>query len=297
MSVEFNHLGKLKSADLPNLYRSASVASAEAQREFFWSIGISLALLILTTLLSLVAYSTISFAIIQVSALLVSLALTTYLLVMKPQRKWYAARALAESIKTIAWRFMVKAEPYKGASDVASKHFIENVRKIWDDNNGVKEIVVFTDGEEITDRMKEIRKLPLALRKTFYETNRVDEQRNWYRKKARENDKNSKWWYILVILLHFAAIAFALGHIYFTATPYWPTDLFVTGASCTLVWLQTKRFQDLAESYSLTAHDINLLKPKIQFATTDKKFSDFVGDAENAFSREHTQWRARRDVE
>lgn len=36
--------------------------------------------------------------------------------------------------------------------------------------------------------------------------------------------------------------------------------------------------------------------PEYALPETDEKFSVFVGDAENAFSREHTQWVARKDV-
>jgi hypothetical protein len=61
-------------------------------------------------------------------------------------------------------------------------------------------------------------------------------------------------------------------------------------------WVQTKRFQELAGSYALTAHEIMLLDAMLPSDQSDEKFSSFVGDAENAFSREHTQWRARRDV-
>ncbi|WP_339927769.1 hypothetical protein [uncultured Cobetia sp.] len=44
---------------------------------------------------------------------------------------------------------------------------------------------------------------------------------------------------------------------------------------------------------SLTANEIGIIKTKLQYSNTDSDFSDFVRDAENAFSREHTQWIAK----
>ncbi|MCV5767721.1 hypothetical protein OFN22_29990 [Escherichia coli] len=41
---------------------------------------------------------------------------------------------------------------------------------------------------------------------------------------------------------------------------------------------------------------MGLVKEEAKQPNTDEEFSVFVGDAENAFSREHTQWVARKDV-
>ena len=54
--------------------------------------------------------------------------------------------------------------------------------------------------------------------------------------------------------------------------------------------------QELAASYALAAHEIGLIRQQSLLPSTDDEFSLFVGDAENAFSREHTQWIARKDT-
>jgi hypothetical protein len=81
------------------------------------------------------------------------------------------------------------------------------------------------------------------------------------------------------------------------AKPKWnylPVDIFIICAAAALTWTQTKRFQDLSTAYSLATHEISLLRAYKQNISNEKEFSDFVNDAENAFSREHTQWQARR---
>jgi len=67
-------------------------------------------------------------------------------------------------------------------------------------------------------------------------------------------------------------------------------------AASVLSWMQAKRFSELAASYALAAHEISLIREKSMLPNTPDEFSQFVGDAENAFSREHTQWVARKDV-
>lgn len=75
-----------------------------------------------------------------------------------------------------------------------------------------------------------------------------------------------------------------------------PIDVMIAIAGGILSWIQAKRFTELSASYALTAHEISLINEQSEQFDNDQDFSVFVGDAENAFSREHTQWVARRDV-
>lgn len=59
--------------------------------------------------------------------------------------------------------------------------------------------------------------------------------------------------------------------------------------------MQAKRFTELSTSYALTANEIALIREDAYGLEEDVELSKFVGDAENAFSREHTQWEARKD--
>ena len=47
---------------------------------------------------------------------------------------------------------------------------------------------------------------------------------------------------------------------------------------------------------TVTAHEIGLIKEQSYYISSEKDFLDFIRDAETAFSREHTQWQARRIV-
>ena len=99
----------------------------------------------------------------------------------------------------------------------------------------------------------------------------------------------------ILVLLQSGAIAFVLLRVAFPEWKFWPTEVFVVAAASTLGWLQVKRFRELSAAYALTAHEIGLADAELDDIKGDQQFSRFVGDTENAFSREHTQWVARKD--
>ncbi|EBB1220390.1 SLATT domain-containing protein [Salmonella enterica] len=73
-----------------------------------------------------------------------------------------------------------------------------------------------------------------------------------------------------------------------------PTELITTIISALIGWVQIKKYNELSASYALTAHEIGLVKEQSYYISGEKDFLDFIRDAETAFSREHTQWQARR---
>jgi hypothetical protein len=79
-------------------------------------------------------------------------------------------------------------------------------------------------------------------------------------------------------------------------SPINPTGTFSTLAAAAMAWLQVKRYQELAQSYLLAAHELGLIEAQSLHVHTEVELSAFVANAENAISREHTMWVARRDV-
>ena len=73
-----------------------------------------------------------------------------------------------------------------------------------------------------------------------------------------------------------------------------PIEVIATSASAALTWLQAKKHNELNSSYALAALEIVLIKGEALSVSSEKELSEFVLDSENAFSREHTQWVARK---
>lgn len=286
----------MKENDFPALYKAADSASKDAQKHFFKALGASLVCLILASILSVIACPNTLFAIGQVIVLLGSLGLTIYLAYKKPQRVWYSTRALAESIKTMVWRYMMQAEPYDIDHSEAERHLIQGLRKIlYTNKQACAHMIDMSDLDQITDKMIQNRNLALVNRKQLYIEERINDQLTWYRKKAKLNSHYSTRWFWGLIVINIVAILFALLRIAFPDRAHWPTDILITVAGAVMAWLQTKRFQELATSYALTAYEISLLRAGMPNDEDEQSFSIFVADSENAFSREHIQWQARRD--
>jgi hypothetical protein len=143
--------------------------------------------------------------------------------------------------------------------------------------------------------MQEVRVLSTQDRRDFYVKARIEDQRNWYSAKAKTNQDREWRWFIVIMLAQIAAIVSAFLLVYSPESNLNLTGFCSTLATAALAWLQVKRHQELAQSYNLTAQELGLIATKARHIITDDKLSAFVSDTENAISREHTMWIARRD--
>lgn len=282
--------------DYPSLFRAANAASGKAQRQFVGAVGGNLLLLVSAAALSWAGRPNIGFAVAQALVLAASLGCVLYLAHRQPQKQWYGMRALSESVKTTTWRWMMRAEPFDGPDGSAKRELVASLTKTLKANRKISEGALDSSGAEVvTAAMDRVRGLPLSERKALYEGNRIAEQLAWYQAKATYNDQRANVWFALVIVLNALALVCAVARILYPASAGWPTDVLTAAAGATLAWVQTKRYQELAASYTLTAYEIGLIRATMPDDNDEKLFSAFVSDAENAFSREHTQWQARRD--
>lgn len=287
----------MQSSHYPSIYCSADELSLLSQKRFFLALTAHLVLLIFAAILSLVNISGSLIAILQLVTLLLVLFCSIYLFSLRPDRLWYAGRAVAESIKTITWRYISRAEPFQGDDINARTHFSKSLKAVVDQNGEIfRAVTARLDAPQITQVMETMRSQPLEKRWNIYMQDRVGEQLEWYAKKASFNKGMSKKFFKALIFINSIAVLCAIFRIVFSEQPFWPTDIFVATSASLLGWMQAKRYSELSASYALAAHEINFIKEQSDMPNNDQDFSLFVGDAENAFSREHTQWAARRDI-
>jgi len=235
-------------------------------------------------------------AIFQALVLISALGCAIYLYLVRPDKQWYSGRAVAESIKTSTWRYISKAEPFDNSDEVDLHNFREKLKAIVEQNKDVAGLLTtHLDGLQISEVMNRLRQASVAERLHYYRTYRIIDQQSWYAKKAGTNRKLVNRYFIALLATIGVAIFFSIARVRYPSAPYWPTDFFVTAAAGVLSWIQAKRFQELSTSYALAAHEISLIRQQAGGNMTDDELSKFVGDAENAFSREHTQWTARKD--
>lgn len=287
----------MKSEDLPALYQAADTLSLEYQRKFLRAILADITFLVAAVALSVLDGVASCIPVLQALVLIGAFACSGYLASQRPDRYWYAARAVAESIKTVAWRFVARAEPFQNDDAIDNAAFRQRLRSIVEQNKDVAgQLVSHLEQPQITDAMRSRRVRDLPGRLDCYVKERISDQLGWYAKKARSNRDNSTAFFAALIVANGLAIVLAVGRVWKPIYPYWPTEMFVTLAAALLTWIQTKRFSELSASYALAAHEISLIREQSALVDSEIELSKFVGDAENAFSREHTQWVARQDT-
>ncbi len=284
--------------DYPTLFRDADEVSLRAQKNYYLSIACYLILLITASIMSLYGINSKTFAIIAAFLFLATISTNIFILSKKNNEVWYNARAVAESVRTIAWKFMMRAEPFESDdSEEAERKFLDILNDIINQNkNLLLELsTVLTQHNQITEKMKQIRNMSIKDRFNFYLKDRIEDQLNWYSSKAKENSKSRTKWFILMIALQTFAVIFVLCRIAWPELKYWPPEVLAVASGGILTWIHVKKFQDLSSAYSLAAYEISIIKTGTMNINTEKDLSNFVLDTENAFSREHTQWIARKD--
>jgi hypothetical protein len=248
--------------------------------------------------MSLLAIETPGTAILAAILFLGGLGASLLVAVRKYESTWYRARAIAESIKTGTWRYAMGTEPFDLtlSSEEAKRKLVDLMQKILSEHKDLAaDLSESADQEAITTYMTELRRFPLDKRLATYRTERIDDQRTWYSKKATWNKKQGQFWFAVMVLLQIAAIVLCLFRVYLPEFKYWPIEVFAVAAGAVLTWIQVKRFRELAAAYSVAAHEIGLISSGLGNIKNNEEFSRFVQDSENAFSREHTQWVARKD--
>jgi len=103
----------MEKQDFPALYRDADSLSLKSQKHFFKFLKIHICALVVSAILSIFNSNYWWLAIAQCVAFLFTLSCSIYLFKERPDRDWYAGRALAESIKTLTWRYICRAEPFQ----------------------------------------------------------------------------------------------------------------------------------------------------------------------------------------
>lgn len=286
--------------DYPALYQSADLAARRSQSSHLNLLRCHFLLLIAGAGLGAYGVQNKISAIFAAVVFIGAVSLSIFMAVRQYEKTWYRSRAVAESVKTSTWRFMMRSEPYQeeGTSTQKAKVDFRNLlHKILAEHCDLAQEFCgeISTLEQITEKMMEIRALPLNERIQFYQSKRIDEQRDWYARKSN----NNRWcwilWFCILVLLQSTAVTLTLIRIAFPEWNYWSLQVVVVAAGCVLTWLQVKRFREISAAYALTAHEIGIIKTELQDIKSEEYFSKFVGDAENAFSREHTQWVARKD--
>ena len=214
-------------------------------------------------------------------------------------RRWFSCRAVAESVKVITWRFMMKAAPYHDAEKATiGSQFAKDVLQCLDGQPEAKQEVVSvpTEGTQISQYMLELRRQPLDKRKETYLQDRIQDHKVWYRNKGLQNKNLGNNWFYATFSLQVLSAIIALILVAFPNSPVNPVGIVTTLATSGLSWTTARSHQELSQSYGIVSQELTALEDRAHEVTTEEGLEELVLEVERTISREHTIWKVRRLV-
>ncbi|MFD7277041.1 DUF4231 domain-containing protein [Streptomyces sp. NPDC059862] len=288
---------QLTDGDLPELFKAADETSLNGQRMYLRGTKLRLSFAVLSAVLAVFSYKLgdkWDVAALGVAlAFIITLLVEVWMLLSKPERDWYDGRAFAESIKSLAWRYAVAAEPFphQGAPSDEERHFVTEIRKLI--NEAPSDSIVITSPVHITESMKGLRRAPLIERRDIYLKGRIEDQLKWYSGKARHNVRLARRWRVALIVIEGLGITLALlkaGQSISIDAPGIVAAVLGAGSA----WFAVRQYESLGRAYTFAANDLSTVYSRLEHITEESEWARESADAEEAISREHTMWRASR---
>ncbi len=289
---------------LPSTYYSSDRLAVNTQRLHFLLLGLQLSFLFLASLAGVISVFARSVTHIDLpvltAVLLVLGLLATWINGAQGYEKtWFDARAVAESVKTVAWRYMMQAHPFDEHLDpvAADTLLVDELRAVLEARRGVSNRIVSLAGDgEISPFMRETRSAALALRKRVYNQDRLNTARSWYESKARANQRAATSWFWGVVVAQMFAVIVAITRVNVSSIPFGIVALFMMLTALFSAWTQARKHDELSQAYALAAQELRALEALQPHITSQEGFGELVIQVEEAISREHTMWCARRRV-
>lgn len=283
--------------NFPGIYKEADDISNKTQRNYLRLLKLFLFVLVLSSLLFSYFSDIWEIKLLNAVISLLVLSLSFVFFLYDFQGIWYNARAVAESIKTSCWRYAIKADPYNIDDQQASSLLLETMKRIVDMNQDFKKHITacFSCDDQLPESLTNVRSLSFNERLDYYYEKRIIDQNNWYKNKSQFNKTKSNLFFGALILLSIVISLFLFLSIDKSNKIKYPVEVLLSMLSIIFTWVQTKKYKELNKSYALASYEIGFISSQKRKVTNEEQLSEFVSNTENAFSREHTQWIARKD--
>jgi len=207
---------------------------------------------------------------------------------------WQKGRFLAESILSNCWLVIFRCGSYN------QKNYNECLAKFHDRIKEMKKEINIKDYFYMLPQEMFVNDNPVWMRekyettsedkKTFYIQYRINDQIDWYSKKAKFNTDNSKNYFLYGLISLGLGIVLSVFVLLKLVPALTYLGLFTTIAACLFSWKQTKRFDELKTTYSVAADELSDFKRALINKTSEDDIKETVFDTEKSISREHKLW-------
>lgn len=285
--------------DMPQLFKAADRASLDAQNYLVKGKRMRLVLVVLSAAMGATAWR-VGASHVDVLAILSTLLFVGALLIEgllwkgRPDRTWYDARAVAESAKTVAWKFAVRGEPFRDEGMSEREMLLQVVGTLEDIRLQFRGLdLAAINAKSVSPWMQEQRLSPWDERKALYLHERLLDQKTWYTKKATYNKRRSGQWRAALVVLEFLGVVTSLAVAFSSSVPLF-APMVAALVAAIVAWMETKQHDFNARAYSAAVADLAQAEARLEIAETEQEWANEVKNAEEAISREHTLWLASR---
>lgn len=287
----------LSDAEMPAAFHGADKASLDGQRFALLTVRWSLRCGLLAAIGGAVTWrlgeaKLDAAAAVSAIAFLIAIGLNLLMNSGRYEERWYKGRAIAESVKTLAWRFSVGGDPFPVSMSI-DEAAVTMATRVGDIISTADESTVMAEGgSQISEKMRALRSADFETRRKGYIAGRIDDQASWYSGKAKSNrDSRRRWASVLVV-------CYSIGFLGAAAKFLGWIDLDVLGVAAAagggvVAWVQVRQHRVLAQSYSIASQELGLARERLIAVADEDGWALEVSDAEDAISREHTMWLAR----
>ncbi|HEX5548706.1 MAG TPA: SLATT domain-containing protein [Ktedonobacterales bacterium] len=233
--------------------------------------------------------------------MVIAILMFTFRLLFRQNHFWRAQRALAEATKGLAWRYSMRAmnaDLHAGVPlDMNQSHqaFQKDLDKLLRQAESLRLPPPKPGEPMLPQTMDTLRFSPLADQREAYKTARLENQRDWYAKKAN----TYRNWSIYLQTARFVVYGLGIALIFFTGFGSNGLGAMTTIAGAVATWLAGKHYDDLAQSYGSMARELDGMTNVIpdvsappQGSPTDIQdtWSMFVDKVETLLNGEHQDW-------
>lgn len=208
---------------------------------------------------------------------------------------WFTGRAVAETTKSIAWRYMMRVPPYEG--DDGDRHFTLDLAALVRRAGQIRQAIdrLPARPQQISATMRHVRSLDLPGRRDVYVARRLLEQADWYGRRGTGHRRLASRWFWVSVFFQLAAAGIALLALQSVdSTLLRLMSLFASAAIAITAWTQLNRDDELAKTYASALQELLLVAETAEPVETEEALAAVVAEGEEAIGRENKVWVAKR---
>lgn len=215
------------------------------------------------------------------------------------ERRWYVFRAVRESQKSLIWQFAVGLGEFTTSTPGGLSSYIKRMKEA-EDEFALKPPTANPrpdEEERFVLTIQQMRAEGWETRRSVFLRERVDDQISWYGSRVKENKRSANALDAMVVILQISGIVLSVVLLerHFNGSSL--LALTVCVLASLVAWGQAKQYSSLIGPYSNAQRELMSIRQLINVASSESEFVRSGSEAEEAISREHSLWCARRGVQ